>query len=111
MNFLQIGIPYGNPVSIEKYNRWSRRGYMVWNIETDYVEDYKIRVTFNNGESGTIDLKDVIYDDKRPIFRELVDITEFRQFEVDFGTIVWKNCLDVAPEFLYSFLVQSQHAK
>jgi hypothetical protein len=110
MSFLETGIPYANPVNTEKYNRWSRRGYMVWIKEADCVEDYKINVTFNNGESGIIDLREVIYNDKRQIFRELVDITKFRQFQVDFDTIVWKNGLDLAPEFLYSFLVQSEHA-
>lgn len=83
---------------------------MVWIREAEYIEDYKIHITFNNGESGIIDLKEVIYNDKRPVFREFVDITKFRQFKVDFDTIVWKNGLDLSPEFLYSFLVQSQHA-
>jgi len=82
---------------------------MVWIKEAKYVEDYKIHVTFNNGESGVIDLKEVIYNDKRSLFRELVDIMKFRQFEVDFDTIVWGNGLDLAPEFLYDFLMQSQH--
>ena len=86
------------------------RGYMVWINEAKYVEDYKIHVTFSNGESGTIDLKEVICNDKRSLFRELVDIAKFRQSKVDFDTTVWKNGLDLAPEFLYSFLVQSQHA-
>ena len=44
------------------------------------------------------------------MFRELVDIAKFRQFKVDFDTIVWKNGLDMAPEFLYDFLMQSVHA-
>jgi hypothetical protein len=83
---------------------------MVWIKEAEYIEDYKIRVTFNNGESGIIDLKEVICNDKRSIFRELVDVVKFRQFRVDFDTIVWRNGLDLAPEFLYSFLMQSQHA-
>ena len=83
---------------------------MVWIKEAEYIEDYKIHVTFNTDESGIIDLKEVIFNDKRPVFRELVDNTKFRQFEVDFDTIVWKNGLDLAPEFLYDFLTQSQHA-
>ena len=82
---------------------------MVWIKEADYIEDYKIHVTFNNGDSGIIDLKEVICNDKRPVFRELIDIAEFRQFKVNFDTIVWKNGLDLAPEFLHNFLVQSQH--
>jgi len=83
---------------------------MIWIKEAEYIEDYKIHITFNNGESGIIDFKAVIHNDKRPVFRELVDITKFRQFKVDFDTVVWENGLDLAPEFLYSFLVQSQHA-
>jgi len=83
---------------------------MVWIRAADYVEDHKIHVTFSSGESGIIDFREVIYSDKRPIFRELIDIAKFRQFKVDFDTIVWENGLDLAPEFLYNFLVQSQHA-
>ena len=83
---------------------------MVWILNAEYVEDYKIHVTFNNDESGIIDLKEVILNDKRPIFRELSDANKFRQFKVDFDTIVWENGLDLAPEFLYDFLKQSQQA-
>jgi hypothetical protein len=83
---------------------------MVWIRKAEYVEDYKIHVTFNDDQSGIVDLKEVICNDKRPVFRELVDITKFRQFDVEFDTIVWTNGLDLAPEFLYNSLMQSQHA-
>ena len=83
---------------------------MVWIKKAKYIEDYKIHVTFNDAQCGVIDLKEIIYNDKRQVFRELVDIAKFKQFEVDFDTIVWRNGLDLAPEFLYNFLVQSQHA-
>jgi hypothetical protein len=83
---------------------------MVWIKEAEYIEDYKIHVTFNTGERGTIDLKEVIFNDKRQVFKELVDIARFKHFKIEFDTIVWENGLDLAPEFLYNFLVQSQHA-
>jgi hypothetical protein len=83
---------------------------MVWIRKAEYIEDYKIHVTFNDDQGGIVDLKEVICNDKRPVFRELVDITKFRQFNVEFDTIVWRNGLDLAPEFLYNFLMQSQHA-
>ena len=82
---------------------------MVWIVKAKYVEDYKIHVRFNNDESGIIDLKETICRDKRPIFKELIDTNKFRQFKVDFDTIVWENGLDLAPEYLYDFLKQSQH--
>ena len=83
---------------------------MVWIKKAEYIEDYKIHVTFNTNESGVIDLKEVIYTDKRPVFKELVDIAKFKRFKIDFDTIVWENGLDLSPEFLYEFLMQSQHA-
>lgn len=83
---------------------------MVWIKKAEYIEEYKIHVTFNSDESGIIDLKEVILSDKRQIFRELVEINKFRQFNIDFDTIVWENGLDLAPEFLYNFLKESQHA-
>ena len=83
---------------------------MVWISKAEYVEDYKIHVTFNNDESGIIDLREAICRDKRPIFKELIDANKFRRFTVDFDTIVWENGLDLAPEYLYDFLKQSQYA-
>ncbi len=83
---------------------------MVWIREAEYIEDHKIQVTFNNNERGIIDLKKVILNDKRSIFRELGDTNKFRRFKVDFDTIVWENGLDLAPDFLYDFLKQSQPA-
>ena len=82
---------------------------MVWILKAEYVSDYKIHVTFNNDESGIIDLREAICHDKRPIFKELIDTSKFRQFKVDFDTIVWENGLDLAPEYLYDLLKQSQH--
>ena len=83
---------------------------MVWILNAEYIADYRIRVAFNNGESGIIDLREAICNDKRPIFVELVDTEKFKQFRTDFDTIVWENGLDLAPEYLYDFLKQSQHA-
>ena len=82
---------------------------MVWILKADYIEEYKIQVTFNKGESGIIDLRETICQDNRPIFKELIDTNKFRQFTVEFNTIVWENGLDLAPEYLYDFLKQSQH--
>ena len=82
---------------------------MVWIVSAEYVEDYKIHVTFNNDENGIIDLKEAIYHDSRPILKELIDTKKFSQFKVDFDTIVWDNGLDLAPEYLFDLLKQSHH--
>lgn len=74
---------------------------MIWVTKAAYLKDYKISVTFNNGKKGIIDLKHVIVDDNRTIFQSLKDMSEFKKFTVDMDTIVWRNGLDLAPEFLY----------
>jgi hypothetical protein len=82
---------------------------MVWIVEAEYVSDYRVRLTFNDGESGVVDLKDTIFDDPRPIFNELIDIDKFKRFRIAFDTIVWEDGLDLAPEFLYGLLKQALH--
>ena len=65
----------------------------------------------NNGENGIIDLKEAIYHDNRPVFKELTDTEKFSQLKVDFDTIVWDNGLDLAPEYLFDLLKHSQHVR
>lgn len=74
---------------------------MIYVTKAQYIDQYKIHLTFNNNKSGVIDLKDVVEHDHRAIFHELIDIQKFKQFTVEMDTIVWKNGLDLAPEFLY----------
>ncbi len=66
-----------------------------------YVGGHKIQVSFNNGRSGIADLRDIVFNDKRPIFRSLRNENEFRNFQLDDYTIVWPDELDFAPEFLF----------
>ena len=74
---------------------------MLWITKAIYCQDYKIDLYFSNGEAGIVDLRDIILQDKRPIFQELRDVERFKQFKVDMDTVVWENGLDLAPEFLY----------
>ncbi len=69
-----------------------------------YAGDYKIEIVFDDKKSGIIDLEKIIFSDKRPIFKELQDKKKFSQIKVALDTVVWKNGLDLAPEFLYKLL-------
>jgi len=73
-------------------------------IQAQYVDHYKIYVVFNDNKEGVIDLEDVIVQDSRAIFKELVDVEKFKRFIVKADTVVWENGLDLAPEFLYEKL-------
>ena len=70
--------------------------------KAEYLEGYKIRVSFNTGETGTVDLKDALWG---PVFEPLKDETLFSQVTIDeFGAICWPNGADLAPDALHARL-------
>jgi len=71
-----------------------------WIINARYVRGYIIRVRFNDGLEGDVDLEDQIYG---PIFEPLRDIETFKSFRLDpeLHTLVWPNGADFSPEFLH----------
>ncbi len=70
--------------------------------EAKYLKDYQIRITFSDGKKTIVNLENTIKADRRKIFQELIDKKNFQNFKVAMDTIVWKNGLDLAPEFLYN---------
>jgi len=70
-----------------------------------YEGDYRIRVEFNDGQSGVVDLRDDLWG---PVFEPLKDVELFKRFAVsdEFRTIVWENGADIAPEHLHDKLTQ-----
>jgi len=72
--------------------------------KAEYISDYTIKLIFDNGEKGIVDLKPTIFNDKRKIFEPLRNIDFFKNFTLDSWTLVWKNQLDLAPEYLYNLL-------
>ncbi len=71
--------------------------------EARYVRGYILRLRFDDGIEGEVDLKDELTGE---VFEPLRDIDQFKRFRVDpeMRTIVWDNGADLAPEFLYSKL-------
>lgn len=66
-------------------------------IEAEYDEEYRLKVKFNNGAEGTVDLEEELYGE---VFEPLKDIEKFRKFTLTGRTIEWANGADFAPEFL-----------
>jgi len=69
-------------------------------IEARHVRDYVVRVRFQDGVEGEVDLQPRLYGE---IFEPLKDAEYFAQFRVDtdLHALVWPNGADFAPEFLY----------
>jgi hypothetical protein len=79
-------------------------------ISAEYVEGFKVKVRFSNGESGFVDLTDALWG---PVFEPLKNPDAFRRFEVSdvLHTICWENGADLAPEFLYDQRVEQSAAR
>jgi hypothetical protein len=75
----------------------------------EYIDGYRIRVRFNNGEAGVVDLKDSLWG---PVFEPLKDLSSFKRFTVSevLHTICWEDEADLAPEFLYNKMVEQAQA-
>ncbi len=66
--------------------------------EAQYLEDYKLKLKFNNDKIKKVDLEKELYGE---IFEPLKDKAFFKDFFISSNTIEWKNGADFAPEFLY----------
>jgi len=75
-------------------------------VKANYVDGYKIKLTFNDGLNAIVDLKDKVFSDHRDVFKPLRDINYFKTFTQNRWTIEWGNELDLAPEFLYELAIE-----
>ncbi len=62
-------------------------------------DDYILDITFNNGESGTLDMKPYL---SFGIFSRIKDYTSFEKVSVAFDTVEWESGVDLDPEFVYA---------
>ena len=67
--------------------------------EVQATNDYRLVLTFDNGERRLFDLRPYLSIGR---FAELRDIDAFKQISVSFDTVEWTNGLDIDPEFLYA---------
>lgn len=69
-------------------------------LEARHVEDYRVFLKFNTGETGEADLQDLVY--KYQIAEPLRNHEMFSRFYLDsWPTLVWDCGFDVDPESLY----------
>ncbi len=49
--------------------------------QAKYVDKYKINLSFNNGFTAIVDLKDKIFSDHRKVFEKLQNLDFFKKFK------------------------------
>ena len=61
---------------------------------------YRLWLRFNDGESGTVDVSDIVAS--HPAFRGWEDMQFFKQVSLDeYGTPFWGKEFDLSPDLLY----------
>lgn len=69
-------------------------------LSVAYLEGYRLRLTFNTGEAGVIDLGELAHT--VPEAAPLRDVDEFRRVFLDeWPTLVWPCGFGLAPELAY----------
>lgn len=73
--------------------------YMFLEIKhAEYLDGYRIKLSFNNGEDRVADLENHL---NGPVFQNLRHLDYFKRFSIPYNTIQWENGADFSPEFLY----------
>ena len=74
-------------------------------IDVDFIKDFQLSLTFNNGETKTVNLENHLEGE---IFEPLRDKSLFTQYALTSITIEWVNGADFAPEFLYELGIRQE---
>lgn len=63
----------------------------------EYVSEYRLRLTFSDGDERTVDFSPWLHGS---VFTPLRECRDFKKFFVSGGTVCWPNGADIAPETL-----------
>ncbi len=75
-------------------------------IDAKYMGNYKLKLRFNNGAEGIVDLEQELYGE---VFEPLTDVEKFQAFMLTSRTIEWPNGADFAPEYLWEIAEITKH--
>jgi len=69
-------------------------------ISVEVQKDYNLRLVFENGEVRHFEMLPFL--NKKP-FDRLKDIKKFNLVKIEYGTLLWPDNIDIAPETLYEY--------
>ena len=75
---------------------------MIWVTDARAMPEFRVWVRFSDATEGTVDLRELIFSDGRPVVAALRVAHEFGRLSVQADTVVWANGFDLAPEYLYA---------
>ena len=57
----------------------------------NYLDEYKIMLTFNDGQSKIIDFKDLLLNSPYKNERKFVNKDLFKNFSIEIGDLIWND--------------------
>ena len=70
-------------------------------VAVEALDDYRLLVSFENGEDRIYDLKQALEGMQGKWYGELLDAAYFRTVRIGRGSVEWPNEQDVCPDCLY----------
>jgi hypothetical protein len=67
----------------------------------------QLAVTFNDGNSGIVDVSALVLGQDAGVFQALRDVSFFAQAYLDCGAVTWPNGADLAPDAMYKEIRRS----
>ena len=73
-----------------------------WRVaELEVLPGLRLRVRFNDGTVGMVELAAFLNSPEAGVFAPLRDENQFRQARVEIGVVTWPGNLDLAPDAMY----------
>lgn len=76
---------------------------MPWRvIQAQALEGFRLKVRFNDGLEGEVDVSALVHSPTAGVFSRLADAEFFAQVFVALGVVTWPGEIDLAPDAMYS---------
>ena len=76
-----------------------RAPWRLANVEA--LPEFRLRVRFNDGTEGTVELAEFLNSASAGVFAALRDESLFRQARIVLGAVTWPGDLDLAPDAMH----------
>ncbi|MCR4292723.1 MAG: DUF2442 domain-containing protein [Candidatus Kuenenia sp.] len=74
-------------------------GQVITIISAEYIEEYKIKLSFNDNTIKVVDFFPFLNSSLNPLIRKYLDKQEFKKFKIDNGDLGWNGfdlCFPIA---------------
>ena|SRR5579871_2148647 len=77
-----------------------------WRLtEVKPLTAYRLKVKFDDGTQGVVDISQRVMSDKAGVFKKLREIDIFNQVYLEYGVVTWPGGIDLAPDAMYDAIL------